>query len=323
MCGRGDIILMITTELAPKFTSVKPHPRCIKLTKEMLGKFAELKPFDHRKVKFDFSVPDMDLSQYDWIVINTSAGKDSMSILRHVVALAERQGVKDRVVAVHCDLKAAEWYGTKELARAQANYYGATFTIVTRPQGDLLQDIRHRGKFPGKGTRYCTSHHKRGQVLKLLTFLAKKSRTERFVQKVKILNVLGHRFDESCEREALLPFTPNYKPRQISNGRRQVDQWYPLHHWTLDRVWTDIRAAGVPWHYAYDLGMSRLSCAFCVFGTKNGLLIAGYYNPELLDRYCEVEQEIGHSFKHKLPIIEIRNRLENGELPKTSGDWKM
>lgn len=313
----------MTATLNPQFTAVDPHPTCKRLAKQMLAKFKGLKPFDANSVTLDLSTPDMDLTKYDWIVVNTSAGKDSMCIFRQIVALATRQGVLDRVVAVHCDLKGMEWFATRELAKAHANYYGVKFVVVTRPQGDLLHDIRQRGKWPGMGTRYCTSHHKRGQVLKLFTFLAKKSRTERYVEQARILNVMGHRADESTERECLEPFNENFKPGQISNGRRMVDYWFPIHHWSKQQVWDDIKASGLPWHYAYDLGMDRLSCVFCVFGNRAGLLIAARYNRQLLDEYCDTEEKSGHRFKKSLGIIDIRTAVDAGEKPKRSGDWKM
>ena len=37
------------------------------------------------------------LAQYDWIVINTSAGKDSQAMLDYVCKFAENLGVKDSV----------------------------------------------------------------------------------------------------------------------------------------------------------------------------------------------------------------------------------
>lgn len=305
--------------------NVEPNLICKKLATEMLAKFKDkgLVPFNASSVDLNLSKPDMDLTKYDWIVVNTSAGKDSMCILRQVVALATNQGVLDRVIAVHCDLKSMEWHATRELAKAQANYYGVTFAVVTRSQGDLLSQIRNRGKWPGMGTRYCTSDHKRAQVLKFFTFLSKKTRIEKFVKQVRILNVMGHRADESTERECLEVFSENFKPGQISNSRRIVDYWFPIHHWTKEQVWADILASGVPFHYAYTLGMDRLSCVFCVFGNRSGLLIAGHYNRQLLDRYCEVEQLSGHRFKMSLSIIDVRTAVEAGELPKRSGDWKM
>lgn len=42
-----------------------------------------------------------------------------------------------------------------------------------------------------------------------------------------------------------------------SSGRRTVDTWLPIHDWTEAQVWQCIRASGVPYHPAYDQGMSR------------------------------------------------------------------
>ena len=47
----------------------------------------------------------LDLGAYDWVLINTSAGKDSQAMLDYLVELADSQGVsRDHLVAVHCDL---------------------------------------------------------------------------------------------------------------------------------------------------------------------------------------------------------------------------
>ncbi len=44
-----------------------------------------------------------------------------------------------------------------------------------------------------------------------------------------------------------------------------------------------------------------MSCAFCVFASRDALMIAGHHNPELLAEYVAVEREIGWSFKRNSP----------------------
>lgn len=112
------------------------------------------------------------LTTYDWIVVSSSAGKDSMAMLDHVVTLAEAAGVLHRVVVVHCDLGRVEWPGTKELAEQQAARYGVRFVTVWRRQGDLLEHIERVGFWPRPTTRYCTSDHKRDQIIRSFTALA-------------------------------------------------------------------------------------------------------------------------------------------------------
>jgi 3'-phosphoadenosine 5'-phosphosulfate sulfotransferase (PAPS reductase)/FAD synthetase len=143
--------------------------------------------------------------------------------------------------------------------------------------------------FPSPAARYCTSDHKRAQVLKLLTSLANRAGTSH--QPVRILNCLGLRADESPARAKRLPFANDLRS---SNGRRIVDTWLPIHSWTTRQVWQRIHASGVPHHPAYDLGMPPLSCCFCIFSPRSALLLAGKHNPELLAEYVAVEKQIGH-----------------------------
>ena len=86
-----------------------------------------------------------DLSSYDRILVNSSAGKDSQAMLDYLVELADSQGVsRDRIVVVHCDLGRVEWQGTLELAREQAEHYGLRFEVVQRDLGDLLTQVEQR-----------------------------------------------------------------------------------------------------------------------------------------------------------------------------------
>ena len=106
-------------------------------------------------------------------------------------------------------------------------------------------------------------------------------------------------------------------------GRRRVDDWLPLHAWTVEEVWSRIRASGVRHHPAYDLGMPRFSCCFCIFSPRSALLLAGKHNPELLARQVEVERKIEHRFRLQLPLAEIHQALRRGEEPGPVHDWVM
>jgi len=250
-----------------------------------------------------------DLTAYDVILINTSAGKDSQVMLDEVYHLAADAGVLDRLVAVHCDLGRVEWLGTRRLAEEQVRHYGIRFEVVTRPQGDLLVQIEQRGKWPSNTARYCTSDHKRGQVYRLMTQLT----AEKWVKggpPVRILNCMGLRAEESPARAKKLVFQNDAK---ASNGKRHVDLWLPIQYWTLAQVWERIHKTGVPHHFAYDLGMPRLSCVFCIFAPRPALIIAGHHNLELLRIYAALEGKIDHKFRKDLPIAEILAAVEAGE----------
>ncbi len=60
----------------------------------------------------------VNLHEYDWVVISTSAGKDSQVMLDELVNLADAQDYpRIKLVAAHADLKRAEWTGAKALAQ--------------------------------------------------------------------------------------------------------------------------------------------------------------------------------------------------------------
>jgi 3'-phosphoadenosine 5'-phosphosulfate sulfotransferase (PAPS reductase)/FAD synthetase len=263
-----------------------------------------------------------DLRSYDKIVVNSSAGKDSQALLTLMVEVCRRLGIESRLVVVHCDLGRVEWAGTAELAEEQAKHYGLRFVKVSRPQGDLLDHVRQRKMWPSSEARYCTSDHKRGQVHKVLTQLADEVRAQRGKgYQARILNCMGIRADESPARAQKVPFQED---AMASNGRRRVDTLFPIFRWTTTQVWACIKASGVPYHRAYDLGMPRLSCCFCVLASRDALLLAGHHNRALLDQYVEVEAEIGHTFKKSLPIYTIKQAVEAGEQPSGKiGGWCM
>lgn len=345
--------------------------------------------------------PKVKLHRYDWVILNSSGGKDSQTLIRQMVCMAQRQGYPlSRLVVVHCDLGSrVEWDGTRELAEEQARHYGLRFEVVSRPQGDILDEVRQRyetikrtaaGKdeppapaWPSNDNRYCTSHHKtnqvskvltaltrelaspwpsndarwctsdhkRGQVAKVMTQVANETRAvtdrptvvrwkevkkkdkaaNKFVKTgafkrvveaapVRILNCMGMRAAESPARSKLRPFKLD---RAQTNDRRTVHTYLPIFDWSADRVWADIQASGVRHHHAYDLGMGRLSCCFCIYAPKAALMLAGKHNRAKLDEYVKVEDEVGSRFRVELSLREVRDALDRGEEPGAVASWEM
>jgi 3'-phosphoadenosine 5'-phosphosulfate sulfotransferase (PAPS reductase)/FAD synthetase len=276
-----------------------------------------------------------DLASYDVIEVSTSAGKDSLAMLAHVAELARRADVLYRVVAVHADLGRVEWPGTLEIAKAQAEHLGVQFLAVRRPQGDFLDLVRHYGHWPKPDTRYCTAMLKRGQILRALTRLANEARAERgkpfcagdaaaaqYKAPVRILNCVGLRAEESPGRAR----QPAFKPGGRGSGkgkRKVVDLWLPIHAWTEAEVWEACRASGAPIHPAYAAGLPRASCVFCIYAPREALVVAGKLHPELLAEYVAVEKEIGHAFKHKLPMAVVAEDVARGVATGPIANWRM
>lgn len=247
--------------------------------------------------------PSPELASYDVILVNSSAGKDSQATLDVVVAAARDAGVEDRVVVVHADLGEAEWDGVPELAAEHAAHYGLRFEITSNPE-TILERTARRGAWPSAAIRWCTSDHKRGPIRKVMTRLVSELRDSEHVvgRPVRVLNVMGLRAEESAARSRRTPYAPN---PSASNGRRQVDDWYPIHAWTVAQVWERIAAAGTRPHPAYNAGMSRLSCRFCVLASRADLVCSARLNPELAARYAAVEAQTGHRFRMDLSMAEV------------------
>lgn len=256
-----------------------------------------------------------DLTSYDVIVINSSAGKDSQAMTDYVIEQADRQGVsRDRIVMFHADLGRVEWEGTAELAEEHARHYGIRFIKIARPQGDLLTQIEQRGMFPDAARRYCTSDHKRGQGRKVLTSLV----TERsgLGRPVRVLNCMGFRREESPARAKKLALR---RDESASNGKRHVDEWLPILEWTTGQVWARIRRAGTRHHWAYDAGMPRLSCSFCVLASKSALIRAAQLRPALAAEYTAVERRIGHRFRQDLSMAEVVAQAQSADAVEIEG----
>jgi 3'-phosphoadenosine 5'-phosphosulfate sulfotransferase (PAPS reductase)/FAD synthetase len=260
------------------------------------------------------------LRDYDWTVVNSSAGKDSQAMLDVVAEKAKAHGVLGRLVVVHADLGRVEWKGTRELAERQARHYGVRFEVVRRRQNDLLDHVLARGRWPSPAQRCCTSDHKRGPVTTLFTRLAEETRRRQPGAVVKLLNCMGLRAEESPARAKLVPLQLD---ERASNSKRTVVRWLPIHDWTTEQVWARIKAAGLESHPAYGLGMPRLSCVFCIFAPKAALLLAGKHNRELLAEFVGLESRINHRFKPDLALADVQKDLQAGAVPGPVTTWAM
>lgn len=262
--------------------------------------------------------PVPDLADYEVVLANSSAGKDSQAMLDVLVQAARAAGVVDRVVVVHADLGDNEWDNVRELAAEHAAFYGLRFEVVARRRSDgevetILDRVAARGMFPDAARRWCTSDHKRTPVRTLMTRLVTEQREAGVADRpVRVLNVLGERAQESRQRRQRTPYA--FDPA-ASNGRRHVDTWRPIHALTTRQVWQRIERAGTRPHPAYQAGMSRLSCGFCVLGSRADLICSARLNPDLAARYAAVEASTGHRFRRDLSMADIITAAQAPDRP--------
>lgn len=81
---------------------------------------------------------------FDLIVLNTSAGKDSMAAMELVTRAAEDLGIKGRLVALHSDLGRVEHPEVTRFARDQAEALGLPFHVVHREVHGVRKDLLQR-----------------------------------------------------------------------------------------------------------------------------------------------------------------------------------
>ncbi|MEV0732425.1 phosphoadenosine phosphosulfate reductase family protein [Polymorphospora sp. NPDC050346] len=286
---------------------------------------------------------------FDLIVIHTSGGKDSQTMLRRALALLPAS-VRDRIVVLHLVLDKdpqageeprIEWQQVPELAAEQAarsgiglaagdgwavwNLHRAKKKLTGRSQwagqmhyarrdfdGDLLDDFATRCKRDGSPrgwatiwTRYCTSDWKTAVGRAFTEYICAQIRAELgLTRPVRVLQIMGFRAEESDDRRDRAPFSFSFKAS--ASASRHVWEWLPIHDMTKPEVWADIAASGVPYHPAYDEGLSRLSCRVCIQGSRRDLALVARMAPDTVADYVQVETDLNDPFQHRRPLASIQ-----------------
>jgi len=244
--------------------------------------------------------------------VSHSGGKDSQSMLilvRKLVPAAQ-------IIVVHADLGKVEWPGTLEHAKATSK--GLKFFTCrpdpSAPFQDLFGLVRHQKRFPLAMTRRCTSDLKSRPIDQVVSNYAGSHGFSIIVQ------AIGLRAQESGGRASkpILDVPERGLGATWNKRRGEWYVWHPIHRMSLDEVWRTIREAGQKRHWAYDKGMSRLSCSFCIMSSKPDLIIAARERPDLLKEYVALEKEVDHTvFSRKGTKAEGL-----GEIDPETGKWK-
>lgn len=149
---------------------------------------------------------------------------------------------------------------------------------------------------PGEN-RQCTSDLKRGPIQREVRRFAK---VNGFTQ---IVNCLGLRAAESSGRAKKATFRLN---ESASNSILTWYEWLPVHGLTALEVFATIENAGQRPHWAYEAGNERLSCMFCIMGSRKDLQNAARHNPQLLGEYIELEERTGYTMhQSRRPLKEL------------------
>jgi 3'-phosphoadenosine 5'-phosphosulfate sulfotransferase (PAPS reductase)/FAD synthetase len=236
------------------------------------------------------------------VAVGVSGGKDSQAAALATAAHLDAIGHSGPRLLVHADLGRVEWSASLPTCEALASHLGWELLVVSRTAGDLLDRWRSRWDSSRRryealetvklvlpwstaSMRFCTSELKAAVISSALR--------RRFPQG-PILSVTGVRRDESAQRRRM----PVAKASTRLARRASVGwDWNPIIEWSREDVFAVIAAAGLTLHPAYtDLGMSRVSCRFCILASGADLMRAAHAD-ESLDLYrALVDLELGSSF---------------------------
>jgi 3'-phosphoadenosine 5'-phosphosulfate sulfotransferase (PAPS reductase)/FAD synthetase len=230
-------------------------------------------------------------------VVSHSGGKDSQMLALFIEATVPAA----QIVYVHATLGRFEWAGVIEhieatIAATDELHIAQAIDKVGRDKsfGDM---VLSRGMFPSPQQRQCTSDLKRGPIAKVIRRLSRERGD------LLIVECTGIRADESVARRRSTVQSFSFDKANSKAGR----EWYkaaPLADWTTAEVFAEIARRGQSTHWAYEAGMTRLSCSFCIMGSKADQRLAAELRPELYAEIVALEQHVGHTMSMTQQTLE-------------------
>lgn len=215
-------------------------------------------------------------------VINHSAGKDSQAMTIRLKEIVP----PEQLLVIHADLGEVEWPGNLDHIRATVG--NVPIEVCRNERKTFLQMVEQRGMWPSPQQRNCTSDLKRGPIeWTIRRHLKNHPHFEGWT-----VSCIGIRAEESTVRSCQQPLR-RHAVQSIAG--REWWNWLPIFGWTEGEVFEAIHAAGQRPHWAYDAGMTRLSCSFCIMASACDLRTAAGLRPDLYARYVETERRIGHT----------------------------
>lgn len=252
---------------------------------------------------------------YDKVIVAFSGGKDSLACVLH---LLESGVSRDRIELWHHDIDGnaepfMDWPVTAAYCRAVADALGLpiyfswreggflremlrsdapTGGVVTQtPDGDLYlpskgDRLGTRLKFPqvsaSLSTRWCSSYLKIDVAARAITGQAR-------FRSGNYLMVTGERAEESANRAKYA----EVEPHRATTRARRVDQCRAVLHWPEAKVWEIIERHRIRPHPAYLIGLSRVSCMWCIFGSKAQWATGRAMAPAAFAKVAGYERQFG------------------------------
>lgn len=214
--------------------------------------------------------------------IGVSGGKDSLAASIAVVEHLRAVGHKGPVVLIHADLGDpdpalnVEWDDSLPTCERLAAFLGVPLVVTKRPAGGMMKRWITRWQNNVKryaelscvkiilpwstpSMRFCTSELKSAPIASKLVKLFPGQR---------IISACGIRREEGNGKEnsprTNAPTSKLNKRLSNKGARTSGIDWNPIAAWSTTDVFAFCAARGFQMHEGYALGMSRISCRFCI-----------------------------------------------------------
>lgn len=260
--------------------------------------------------------------------IGVSGGKDSSAMAHALTEYLDTVGHGGPRVLVHSDLGLIEWRDSLPMCEQLAQRLGLKLIVVHKDmiarwkqrqrnnihRYEQLQCVKLVMPWSSAQWRFCTGENK---VVPICSELAC-----RFPGQV-ILSASGIRRDESDQRKKALVSKEQPKLTKKKLHTSGFD-WHPIIEWSLEDVFAYHQAKAIPWHPAYTLGCTRVSCTYCVLGSQRNLTVATLCeeNHEAYRQLVSIEIASTFSFQSGFWLGEIAPHLLDHEVREALADAK-
>ena len=264
----------------------------------------------------------MNWSDYDFLAVAFSGGKDSLACLLHLI---EAGAPMEKVRLWHHCVDGQpgtdglmDWPVTESYCRAIAKHFRVPLRLswkldgfegemhrenaLTKPcqfeaeSGAIITAGGKRGKLATRrrfpqvsadlSVRWCSAYLKIDVAKKILA-------NDPAYTAARVLLITGERAAESPARARYA----ETERHPSSNSKRTVTQWRPVHKWTDKEVWQIIERHAIAPHPAYFAGFGRTSCLTCIFGGPDQWAWIKQHAPERFARIAAYEREFGATIR--------------------------
>lgn len=267
------------------------------------------------------STPEVDahLAADQPVAIGVSGGKDSCALAFAVRDHLDAIGHKGPRLLIHSDLGRVEWKDSAPTCVRLAEAVNMELVTVRRGAGDMMDRWLTRWSnnveryvqlscvklilpWSTPSMRFCTSELKTAVICRDLVQRLPNS---------TILSAIGVRAQESSARAKQPIASVQNKLRSVTHRTTGLN-WNAIQHWTIDEVFADLFRRGFRLHEAYtDFGSSRVSCAYCMMGSKADLEAAASCvdNQPLYIEMATVEADSTFGFQEAQWLADIAPHL--------------